>query len=76
MVNESPVGKVPHPAQLPNKVVLDSTAFDFEFKVERVIDSAKNGPPDAALIGTEHEETLSGHEQFTQCVVVVISLKT
>ena len=73
---EKPSAKTVHTTIEKLKSVLDTTAFDFEFKVERVIDSAKNGPPDAALIGTEHEETLSGHEQFTQCVVVVITLKT
>jgi hypothetical protein len=54
---------------------VDQSAFDLLVKHARVVDSAKNGPPDSTLVATEDEETVSGHEQFTVCIACVISPK-
>lgn len=58
------------------RAAVDSTAFELNSGTRRVIDSAKNGPPDPRNIGTEYEETVSGAEQFTYCVACVLHRKT
>lgn len=52
--------------------VVDSSRFDLLVKRARVIDSAKEAPPDPELVGTAEEETVSGSEQFTYCVACVL----
>ena len=52
--------------------VVDKTRFDLLVKKARVADSAKDGPPNIELVGTEDEETVSGSEQFTYCVACVL----
>jgi hypothetical protein len=52
---------------------VDASRYDLLVKKARVGDSAKEGPPDPELVGTADEETVSGSEQFTYCVVCVLS---
>jgi Holliday junction resolvase-like predicted endonuclease len=53
--------------------VVDNSKYTLLTKKIRVIDSAKDSPPEPELVGTEEEEMASGHEQFTYCVVCVLS---
>ncbi|WP_370678851.1 hypothetical protein [Comamonas sp. GB3 AK4-5] len=52
--------------------VVDSSRFDLLVKKTRVHDSAKDAPPNLELVGTAEEETVSGSEQLTYCVVCVL----
>lgn len=52
--------------------VIDISRFRLLVKKLRVLDSAADGPPDPLLVNTEFEETVSGREQFTYCVVCVL----
>lgn len=52
--------------------VIDETKFTLLTKKARVLDSAKDGPPNPELVGTEDEDTVSGAEQFTYCVACVL----
>lgn len=52
--------------------IVDQTRFTLLTKKIRVVDSAKDGPPSPELVGTEDEETVSGAEQLTYCVVCVL----
>jgi Holliday junction resolvase-like predicted endonuclease len=53
--------------------IVDNTCFTLLTKNVRVADSAKDEPPRPELFGTEDEETVSGAEQLTYCVVGVLS---
>jgi Holliday junction resolvase-like predicted endonuclease len=52
--------------------IVDETRFTLLTKKVRVADSAKDGRPRPELVGTEDEETVSGDEQLTYCVVCVL----
>lgn len=56
--------------------VIDESKFTLITKKSRVLDSAKDGPPNPELVGTADEDTVSGAEQFTYCVACVISEST